>query len=126
MEQPKHILIVDDNDDVREVIGSMLQEHCYRVSSVCGGAAMRDFLEADDTVDCVVLDVLMPGEASAPLALHLKQKGVSVVVVSGSPEAMTYAEDNGLQLLQKPFRAQELCKAIETALGSGEPGQREI
>ncbi len=125
MGQPKHILIVDDNDDVREVIVNLLQEHSYRVSSVSGGAALRDFLEAGDTVDCVILDVLMPGESSASLALHLKQRGISVVIISGSPEAMKYAEDNGLQLLQKPFRAEQLCNAIETALSSGEPGQRE-
>ncbi len=126
MGQPKHILVVDDNDDVREVIVIMLQECCYRVSSVSGGVAMRDFLEAGDTVDCVILDALMPGEASASLALHLKQKGISVVIISGSPEAMKYAEDNGLQLLHKPFRAQELCDAIECTLDNGEPGQREV
>jgi len=124
MGQPKHILVVDDDDDVREVIVNMLQDHSYRVSSVSGGAAMRDFVETGDTVDCVMLDVLMPGEASASLALHLKQIAISVVIISGSLEAMKYAEDNGLQLLRKPFRTQELCDAIETALGSGELGRR--
>ena len=85
---------------------------------------MRDFLETDDTVDCVILDALMPGEASASLALHLKERGIPVVMISGSPEAMKYAMDNGLQLLRKPFHLQELYSAVDTALASGESGQR--
>ncbi len=41
----QHILVVDDDDVVRNAIVSMLQEYPYRVSSASGGAAMRDFLE---------------------------------------------------------------------------------
>jgi two-component system OmpR family response regulator len=124
MGQSKHILIVDDNGDVRDVIVDSLQTHDFRVSSAPGGSVMRDFLETGDTVDCVILDVLMPGEASASLALHLKERGIPVVMISGSPEAMKYAMDNGLQLLRKPFHLQELYSAVNTALASGEFGQR--
>ena len=67
--QVKHILVVDDNGDVRDVIVDTLQEHNYRVSAATDGSVMRDFLETGDTVDCVILDALMPGEASASLAL---------------------------------------------------------
>ena len=45
---------------------------------------MRDFLETGDTVDCVILDALVPGEVSASLALHLKKNGIPVVMISGS------------------------------------------
>ena len=124
MGQSKHILVVDDNGDVRDVIVASLQAHNYRVSSAPGGSVMRDSLEAGDTVDCVVLDALMPGEASASWALHLKGRGIPVVMISGSPEAMEYAADNGLQLLRKPFHLQELYSAVNTALASGEFGQR--
>ena len=122
--QSKHILVVDDNGDVRDVIVDTLQEHNYRVSAATDGSVMRDFLETGDTVDCVILDALMPGEASASLALHLKERGIPVVMISGSPDAMKYAMDNGLQLLRKPFRSQELYSAVNTALASGEFGQR--
>jgi len=87
----KHILVVDDNGDVRDVIVDILQEQNYRVSSATGGSVMRDFLETGDTVDCVILDALMPGEASASLALHLKERGIPVVMISGSHDAMKYA-----------------------------------
>ena len=124
MSQSKHVLVVDDNGDVREVIVAGLQIHNYRVSAAPSGSVMRDFLETGDPVDCVILDALMPGEASASLALHLKERAIPVVMISGSPEAMKYAVDNGLQLLHKPFHLRELYSAVNTALASGEFGQR--
>ena len=124
MGQSKHILVVDDNGDVRDVIVAGLQIQNYRASSAPSGSVMRDFLETGDTVDCVILDALMPGEASASLALHLKERGISVMMISGSPDAMERAEEYNLQLLRKPFHAQELYDAVNTALASGEFGQR--
>jgi two-component system, OmpR family, response regulator len=126
MGHPKHILVVDDNADVRDVIVDTLQEHNFSVTAVSSGSMMRDFLETGDTVDCVILDALMPGEVSASLALHLKKHGIPVVMISGSLDPMKDAADNGLQLqlLRKPFRSQELCSAVNMALTSGEFGQR--
>ena len=85
---------------------------------------MRDFVTAGDPVDCVILDALMPGEANISLLLHLKDVGIPVVVISGSPDAMERAEEYNLQLLRKPFHTQELYDAVNTALASGEFGQR--
>jgi two-component system, OmpR family, response regulator len=124
MGQAKHILVVDDDGDVRDVIVDVLRHYHYRVSSVSGGASMRDFLTTGDSVDCVILDALMPGEANISLLLHLKDVGIPVVVISGSPDAMERAEEYNLQLLRKPFHTQELYDAVNTALASGEFGQR--
>jgi DNA-binding NtrC family response regulator len=125
MDQSKHVLVVDDDGDVRGIIVEILQDYNYRVSSADSGAVMRDFLETADPVDCVVLDALMPGETSISLALHLKGVGIPLVMISGSHDAMTYAEENGLQLLRKPFHAQQLYDAVKAALDSGEFGQRD-
>src|ERR1700674_2877119 len=121
---PKHILVVEDNGDVRDVIVEVLQASNYRVSEASEGSTMRSVVESDDAVDCVVLDVVMPGEPSGSLALHLKGMGIPVVMISGNPNAIGFAEDNGLQLLRKPFRSQELCEAIAKALATRESGQR--
>ena len=122
---PKHILVVDDDGDVRDVIVTMLQSSGYSVSEASGGSTMRSVVERDDVIDCVVLDALMPGEASASLILHLKDMGIPVVMISGSLESIEFAKDNGLQLLGKPFRLQELGDAVAKALASGTPGQRD-
>jgi two-component system, OmpR family, response regulator len=120
----EHILVVDDDSDVRDVLAEMLRAYGYRVSCAVDGALMRDFLKGDDPVNTVVLDALMPGESSTTLALHAKELGLSVVMISGSLEAMKFAAENNLQLLEKPFRAQELVNAVGKAIASGEAGQR--
>jgi two-component system OmpR family response regulator len=120
----KHILVVDDNDDVRDVIVDTLREYRDRVSAASDGSAMRDFLQTGDTVDCVILDALMPGEASLSLVLHLKERDIPVIIISGSSDPMSYAADNDLQLLRKPFRLRELHSAVIAALGTGELEQR--
>jgi two-component system, OmpR family, response regulator len=126
MSQPKHILVVDDNGDVRDVIVAILESHNFRVSCAASGSLMRDFLQTADPVDCVVLDALMPGEGNISLVLHLKELRLPVVVISGSHDAMERAQEYNLQLLRKPFHAQELYDAVNTALSSGEFGQRDF
>ena len=125
MSNAKHILVVDDDGDVRDVLVAMLEDHGHRVSSATDGKSMRDFLSRDDTVDAVILDALMPGEASSALALHAKDLRLPVVLISGSPEAIQFALENDLQLLEKPFRMPELFDALDSAIESGEFGQRE-
>ncbi len=87
---------------------------------------MRDMLIADvPPIDVIVLDSRMPGEASVPLALHAKALRIPVVMVSGSHDSMAFAEDNGLQLLCKPFRLAELIETVKSAIASGQFGQRD-
>lgn len=125
MSRHKHILVVDDDGDVRDVIVDILRSYNFRVSHAASGGLMHDSLETSDPIDCVVLDALMPGEPSGSLVLHLKEVGLPVVMISGSDDVVEYAEKNGLQLLRKPFHMQELYDAVNTALASGEFGQRE-
>jgi two-component system, OmpR family, response regulator len=121
---PKHILAVDDNEGVRDVIALMLEERGYRVTVASDGLSMRETLQRDDPVDAIILDALMPGEQSAPLARHARDLNIPVVMISGSHDKIVFAVDNGLQLLRKPFRYQELIDALNLAFGSGEAGQR--
>jgi len=120
----KHILIVDDDAGVRTVIGDMLEELGYRLSLVADGADMRRFLATNEPVDLVLLDGLMPGEASRDLALYAKSLSLPVVMISGDPGTMDDAESHGLQLLRKPFSTEQLRTAVALAFSSGEFGQR--
>ena len=60
----RHILIVDDQAEVREVIGMMLEELGYRVSMAAGAADMRHFLSTNEAVDLVIPDRRMPGKTA--------------------------------------------------------------
>jgi two-component system OmpR family response regulator len=121
-----HILVVDDDGDVRDVIIEILAEYGFATTAAKGGAAMREILAADGPpINAIVLDALMPGEASSDLADFAEFLGLPLVMISGSHECMAFAADHGLQLLHKPFRAAELIQAIESAVTSGQFGQRD-
>jgi two-component system OmpR family response regulator len=124
MSKPIHILVVDDDGAVREVLEAMLESPTCRISTVNGGKAMRDFLDANGPIDLVVLDGDMAGEKSASLALYLKELRIRLVMSSGSPAIMEFAKENRLQLLTKPFKSDQLDEAIKKAFDSGEFGQR--
>lgn len=66
----------------------------------------------------------MPVEPWAQFALHAKALKLPVFMISGSNDAMQFADANGLQLLAKPYRMANLLAAIEAAIASGEFGQR--
>lgn len=124
MAQPRHILAVDDSGVVRQVLAAMLQKQGYRVTIAKDGASMREQLKLTDPVDAIILDVLMPGEPGDSLARYARELGIPVVMISGNLETMTFAEIDGLQLLQKPFGFRELANALSLALESGQFGQR--
>jgi two-component system, OmpR family, lantibiotic biosynthesis response regulator NisR/SpaR len=126
IDRRKHILVVDDDHDVLDVITEMLRQHGDRVSAAVGGESMRAALDASDSVDAVVLDALMPGESSHDLALYAKRLQLPVVMISGSPDSMQFAIEHCLQLLEKPFQMQQLFDALEQAIGSGVFGQRDL
>lgn len=122
----RHVLVVDDDGDVRDVIINMLVDQGFVATAATGGVAMRDILAADTVpIDAIVLDALMPGEESATLALHAKALRIPLVMISGSGESIKFAEENSLQLLRKPFRIPQLIQAIHDAIASGQFGQRD-
>jgi two-component system OmpR family response regulator len=99
---PKHILAIDDNEAVRDVIVTMLQEHGYRVTAAGDGLSMREILQRDDPVDAIVLDALMPGEQSATLARHARDLNIPVVMISGSHDKIVFALDNASSCSENP------------------------
>jgi len=120
-----HILVVENDTDVRETLVEMLTSSGFLTTQADGGTAMREVLTGKGlAVDAIVLDCKMAGEPTAQLALHAKQLHLPVVMISGSPEAIEFARENELQLLHKPFRIADLQGAIEAAMASGKFGQR--
>ena len=122
--KPKHILLVEDYDPVRELIAAVLEDRGYRVSTAQSATSMRGFLRTHDRVDAIVLDVLTPGGSGPSLARHAKDLRLPVVMISGSQDEIRFAAEHGLQLLRKPFRPEDLHAALDKALSSGEFGQQ--
>jgi two-component system, OmpR family, response regulator len=119
MDTSPHILIVDDQRDIREPLGRYLLKHGLRVSAAADAAQARDLLKRS-AVDLVVLDIMMPGEDGLSLCRHLREtSGVPVILLT----AMADEADRivGLEIgaddyVVKPFNPRELLARIKAVL----------
>ena len=69
----EHIVVCDDEPDIRETVGEYLELQGYRVSAVDGGPALRELVE-NEKIDIVILDIMMPGEDGLSLARFLRER----------------------------------------------------
>ena len=108
------ILLVDDDEAVRETSAEMLQELGYTVvQATCGHAALG-VLDRQDGVEVMVTDVRMPGMSGLELSdiAARRFRDLRVILISGYflPQPITR------RFLQKPFRIRELDEAIRAEL----------
>jgi two-component system phosphate regulon response regulator OmpR len=119
----RHLLVVDDDDRIRELLKEYLARAGFRVTAAAGGAPARRLMQTLD-FDLAVLDVMMPGEDGFSLTRWLReQKGPAgktpVLMLTAMGEAASRIE--GLKLgaddyLPKPFEPEELLLRIEAIL----------
>ncbi len=119
----RHLLVVDDDDRIRDLLKQYLSRHGFRVTVAPGGAAARSLLDTLD-FDLAVFDVMMPGEDGFSLTRWLREKkGAAGRTPVQMLTARGLAEDRieGLKLgaddyLAKPFEPEELLLRIEAIL----------
>ena len=113
-----HVLNVDNDPIIREMIGDYLSQYEFRVTAVADGGAMHTVL-AREVVDLIVLDQL-PGEDGMALARRLRnQSAIPIVMLTGRRDEADRVM--GLELgaddyLTKPFSPRELLARIRTVL----------
>jgi two-component system cell cycle sensor histidine kinase/response regulator CckA len=116
------ILLVDDEEIVRSVVGRMLQKLGYAWETASDGAAALEMLSQDHgRFNCVILDMAMPGMDGAKVLAAFRgiAPGAKVVVMSGYNEREVVARLGDLRpesVLQKPFRIEALERALVSAL----------
>ena len=120
MSEPQtHVLAVDDDAAVRDLIGEYLRENELRVTCVASGKELADVM-ARETVDLVVLDVRLPGEDGMQIARKLREKSeIPILMLTGRAEEADRVM--GLELgaddyLTKPFSPRELLARIRALL----------
>ena len=116
------ILVVDDEDDVRNLTSEALQAHGYRVLTAESGEAALVFHQDPDTaIDMTLLDLGMPGMGGAVCLQRIldKDPGARVLLATGyvphgpsGPEIPTGA----VGLLTKPYRIKSLLEQISQLL----------
>ena len=121
--QAAHLLVVDDDDRIRELIKRYLAREGFRITTAADGPAARRILEMFD-VDLLVLDVMMPGESGFEVTHWLRgqpgAKGRTPVLILTARDQPTDRIE-GLSLgaddyLAKPFEPQELVLRIAAIL----------
>jgi two-component system OmpR family response regulator len=119
LDEKSRILIVDDDEALRSLIGSFLTGHGYDVLEADGGPAMRKLLERE-AVDVVVLDVMMPGEDGLSIARTLSARseiGIIMVSALGSETDRIIGLEVGADdYLAKPVSPRELLARIRAVL----------
>jgi PAS domain S-box-containing protein len=117
----KSVLVVEDQEQVREVIEDSLRQMGYRILSAPDGVEARKVLEGHEPIDLLLTDVVMPNGVSgidlARWARKLRQD-LKIVLVSGySRQTQPHRADEGFVFLEKPFQQTDLAAIIATALG---------
>uniref|UniRef100_UPI003100EF4E response regulator n=1 Tax=Neorhizobium sp. EC2-8 TaxID=3129230 RepID=UPI003100EF4E len=121
MEHIDHILVVDDDREIRELVSSYLKKSGLRASVAADGRQMRTFLEGN-TVDLILLDVMMPGDDGLVLCRELragKHKATPVLMLTARDDEMDRIiglEMGADDYLSKPFAARELLARIKAVL----------
>ncbi|MBV9151021.1 MAG: response regulator [Alphaproteobacteria bacterium] len=110
------VLIVENDDHVRDLLGDVFQDEGFRFSMVKTGAQMRKELE-DDDYDIVVIDVTQPGhEDGVAFARVAQDQGCGAILVTGDHRHLERLEGSGQHYLLKPFRMQQLIEIVDRTL----------
>ncbi|MCU7371892.1 response regulator [Paucibacter sp. O1-1] len=121
MQAPDHILIVDDDPEIRSLLGEYLRRQGLRVSAAADARQLRAVL-AQGPVDLIVLDLMLPGEDGLSLCRDLRARDVEPVPVlmltarSDESDRILGLEMGADDYLTKPFAARELLARIRAIL----------
>jgi two-component system OmpR family response regulator len=119
VDDKNRILIVDDDEALRRLVGDFLKGQGYAVFEADGGQAMRGILD-EEMIDVVILDVMMPGEDGLSLARALSARrdlGIIMVSALGSETDRIIGLEVGADdYLAKPVSPRELLARIRALL----------
>jgi two-component system OmpR family response regulator len=119
------ILLVEDEADIREVLGDMLADGDYAVTCAGTCAEARDRLEACSFA-LVITDVRLPDGSGADLARFVQERGMKSLVITGDANQMQRLELRGQPYLAKPFRTTDLLARVERLLSPRPVSQPEL
>ncbi len=119
LERKNHILIVDDDAEIRQLLTAYLEKHGLRTSSAENGVVMWDVLRKSN-IDLIVLDLMMPGEDGLSLCRKLRMdSNIPVIMLTALGEEtdrIIGLEMGADDYLAKPFNPRELLARINSVL----------
>jgi len=119
MEPSPHILIVDDDREIRDLLSRFLVKNGYRATTAPDGREMQKVL-ADRAIDLIVLDLMLPGEDGLALCRRLRGESSTPVIMLTAKgdeiDRIVGLEMGADDYLAKPFSARELLARIKAVL----------
>ncbi|HEY0526662.1 MAG TPA: response regulator [Stellaceae bacterium] len=116
MEKICHVLIVEDQGDIADLLAEFLSGEGYQMHIARDGATMRSAVAAYP-LDVVILDLTLPGpESGWALAELAVDQGLGLIVVTGDHANVERLELGEYRYLLKPFRLDALLMEVENAL----------
>jgi two-component system, cell cycle sensor histidine kinase and response regulator CckA len=118
----KTILVVDDEADIRKLVGAMVGQFGYNVLTADSGEHALTLYKNHAPVELLITDVVAPGMSGPMLADKLSelQPGLKVLFISGYDSThvvQKYVVDKGYALLAKPFTVADLRNKMMEVLG---------
>lgn len=119
MQDGPHILIVDDNREIRDLVSRALVKEGFRISVAADGRAMRNVM-TDARIDLIILDLMLPGEDGLSLCRALRTESrVPIIMLTAKGDEIDRVV--GLELgaddyIAKPFGSRELIARIRAVL----------
>jgi DNA-binding response OmpR family regulator len=114
-----HVVVVDDEPDLRETVAEYLGARDLRVTALDGGAALRELL-GRSSVDLVLLDLRMPGEDGLSLIRHVREHsdaGIIMLTAIAEPADRVLGLELGADdYVAKPFDLRELLARVRSVL----------
>jgi PAS domain S-box-containing protein len=121
----ERILVVEDNEEVRQAVVDMLTGWGYQVAAADNSDAAAAILERDAGFDLLFSDVVMPGAMSAVQLAELAQRrrpDIAILLTSGYARDLVPSEGPAdYPLIAKPYRAEELMARLRSVLSARRP-----
>ncbi len=118
-EHKKRILVVDDDQDIRELLQAYLEKNAYTVIALADGAELIQHLHSQ-AVDLVILDIMMPGEDGFSLCRKIRAESeLPIIMLTASAEEtdrIIGLEMGADDYVAKPFNPRELLARIKAVL----------
>ena len=121
MEHADHILVVDDDREIRQMVADYLRKNGLRASEAADGREMRAVLETH-AIDLIVMDLMMPGEDGLTLTRNLRagrHRAIPVVMLTAredQTDRIIGLEMGADDYVTKPFAARELLARIKAVI----------
>lgn len=115
----KTIMVVDDEEDIRETVAILLEKHNYKVITAFNGDDCLNKL-SNQKVDLVLMDIMMPGTPVKEVVQKIKNTKVaylSVLRVSEADKDNLRKPKNVVGFIEKPFNIGQLVSTVKKIVG---------